>query len=1147
MSAGWAQMENIAAKFESNDPRKVQIHDGLRLISPAAASFYRDACRIMEMEQPFESATHLVAHLIREIESSLRWALEPYKLHSEQKKVETRDAKALLERAGVSKSDALAKAWLRFIDTLGASHRDDIKALLRGLEIPENDPTAVAWLKLARDFHDWAHRDNLEPPRPMDQKFRKFWIQINEIFSVVLEKLVSQYLNSFNFLDQLLSVNLPTQQHAKKLRLNVPNNSATYGYFFHRLNNPAWLPLLRAQKFFVRPQEPIYERRDDGYLISYPSWPQSRYLARMATVSDGSVQELVVKIALSIQTENISIHQDLLDVAMALPATRGAAIAKHESAWIEKQARLDGLLPEKIGELLAHLSEGGQVSAALELARSTLAVLPNPRGDEEKEEGWSWHREPVSRLGGWYYGRVLQLSLPALVTTGGLEAVETFCDLLETAINFYQEHTPAEGTDDYSDIWRTHIDNRSGDDIKDHLASAVVKSAEQLAKSDPTLVPPLASRLQVRHWRIFKRISFHVLTITPEHAGEAIRETLLRPDNQEPPLANEYVALLRHHLNALNSEEQDEILSRLVEGPTADAVKKTREFFGGAALTDEEVEKAIKREKVRRLRPLCDVLPPDWQKRYDTWVKETAEATKPPEPELQPEVVKYLASKSVRDILAFLAIQSERDQQGPERKDVASELRSAVAADAEYLGKRAATFKELDPIFVDGFLSGILDALNGGNPIPWRQIFSLCRWVLKNADKKKHAHTAETSDDFLDHAKGVILRLLAAGFKEGTSEIPIGLRRSAWGLLFPFTLDPHPTTEEEESWGDTSDLALRADDTTRGLAMHTVMHYALWVQRHLKESEGLRTEGFQQIAEVQKVLEFHLDPAKDPSHAIRAIYGHWLPNFVLIDASWLKHNLSRIFPVDETQRELRMAAWRTYLRAWDVYKNIFNALKDEYARAIERIGEGGDESKLVDRRLAEHMIRSYGFGYVGLDDNDGLLARFYEKAPDTLRAHVLWHVGYAFHEMKEEVPSPILQRYEKLWEQRLETAKANPNSHSHEMSAFGHLFYSEKFDDGWSIAQLRNALEISKWVEPALFVVQRLAVFAPMYPNQAIQCLSYLVEGSGKEEGALISWGLPIRTIIAAARKGDLESQRLAVTLVHRLGALGHTQYRDLL
>jgi hypothetical protein len=405
----------------------------------------------MEMDSPFESATHVVAHLIREIESSLRWALQPYKRQNaagELQPITLSDARSLLSKAGIRKSDPIAKAWLDFVKRSQVSHKDDIRALLKGLEIDEADAVAKTWLKLAGVFHEWAHRDNLEPPRPMDQKFREFWTQITEVFSVVLGRLVAQYLNAFNFLDELVGLKSPTKRDAKKLRLNVPNNSATYGHFFHHLRNPAWLPLLHQQKFFTRPLNPIIEPRDEGYAVSYPFWPQSRYLARMAAYSDEATQQLVATIAVSIETENISIHQDLLDAALALPAAAATKITSHECKWIAKQTHLGGLLPEKLGQAIAHLAGGKEVDAALELSRVTLAVLPNPRANEEKEESWSWHREPVSRLGGWYYGRVLQLGLPELVGASGYHAVEMFCELLETAINIYQGYTATSGTDD---------------------------------------------------------------------------------------------------------------------------------------------------------------------------------------------------------------------------------------------------------------------------------------------------------------------------------------------------------------------------------------------------------------------------------------------------------------------------------------------------------------------------------------------------------------------------------------------------------------------------------------------------------------------------------------------------------------------------
>lgn len=47
----------------------------LASIGPGPATFYKDACRIMEADPPFETATHLVGHCLREIESALRKVL----------------------------------------------------------------------------------------------------------------------------------------------------------------------------------------------------------------------------------------------------------------------------------------------------------------------------------------------------------------------------------------------------------------------------------------------------------------------------------------------------------------------------------------------------------------------------------------------------------------------------------------------------------------------------------------------------------------------------------------------------------------------------------------------------------------------------------------------------------------------------------------------------------------------------------------------------------------------------------------------------------------------------------------------------------------------------------------------------------------
>ncbi len=1158
------QPENLTSKpYRFSDTQQERIYDGLLLVSLGAASFYRDACRIMEADPSFDSATHLVAHLIREIESSVRWALEPYKEHPENHDIVLKyeEAYSVLEKAGIADTDPIAVDWLNFISTLSPGHKNDIRAVLKGLEIPETDDIAVTWLNLAGTFQHLAHRENLAPPRPLDDKFRHLWQQINDILDGVLDKLAARYLKVINFLDYLLDKESPTKADAKRLNLNVPHNPALYQYFFHRLNNPAWLKLLKTEHFFAHPFKTIYEPTDTGYLISSPMWPQSRYLVRMAALPAPDVQQTVLEITLRIETENSTIHMDLVDIAKALPASKASQIAIKEAAWLEKQTQLFNLLPEKVGELISHLAVHGEVDAALDLARSTLAVLPNPRADEDKDSILSFNSDPVSRMPAWDYKQVLRISLSTLVKAGGNRALEMFCNLLETATNYSQRALP-EDTDDYSDISRASIEHGDDDDVKDLLITAVRQSSEQLATADPAQVPALVNILESRRWLIFKRMALYLLRFAPSHAENTITEHLLNRENfDKRGLWDEYIKLARDQFNNLAEDNQSKILSWIDEGLSIDFVKQQFERWDEVLLTDEEAEKRIKARKLELLAPLRDVLPEDWRKRYDDWVKDTEE----------PKSAEYIAqeqfdfanvtstnvlgSKSIKEIIAFLQeghLNGSAINYSPE--SIGIELTSLVASNPEQFARRAGSFKLVNPIYVRSFLSGLLDAAQQPKAFPWRPVITLCRWVVQQSEESSiREGEAEDLNKHWLGTRSVIARLLSTGFQEGATEIPFALRRAAWALLTPFTDDPQPTSEDEERQGGASmNAAAYAMSTVRGAAMHTVMRYAMWVQRHIKkESEGedRASRGFSVMPEVRKSLEYHLNPKHDPSLAIRAFFGQWLPALTKLDRNWVGLNLTKIFPVDADSRDLLNAAWRTYIRSWIAYTDVFEVLRDEYERAIDRIGEEKDKvdhSYTSDQRLAQHLMRLYSFGKLDLDDPEGLLARFYAKASDDLCGHALWYIGYTLREAKEEVPAVVLERFQALWQKRLHVARSAPDSHTGEMIAFGYLFTSQKFDDVWAITGLKNALELSLRAEVAYLVVQRLAALAGDYPGVAIKCLSFMVKGDKKGWG-LNSWGMYMRTIIKAARWSDDEVARQdAVELVHRLAAREHTEFYEL-
>lgn len=95
---------------------------------------------------------------------------------------------------------------------------------------------------------------------------------------------------------------------------------------------------------------------------------------------------------------------------------------------------------------------------------------------------------------------------------------------------------------------------------------------------------------------------------------------------------------------------------------------------------------------------------------------------------------------------------------------------------------------------------------------------------------------------------------------------------------------------------------------------------------------------------------------------------------------------------------------------------------------------------------------------------------------------------------------------------------AEPSSHSEEVAAFGWWFASGKFDDGWAIAQLKEALRLSGKTEPYELVLERLARLSTRMPVDVVECLRLIVEGD-KEGWNIRTWREPKRTILETVLK----------------------------
>jgi hypothetical protein len=347
------------------------------------------------------------------------------------------------------------------------------------------------------------------------------------------------------------------------------------------------------------------------------------------------------------------------------------------------------------------------------------------------------------------------------------------------------------------------------------------------------------------------------------------------------------------------------------------------------------------------------------------------------------------------------------------------------------------------------------------------------------------------------------------------------------------------------------DPATLSINTTRGEAIHAVIRYALWVRRHLEklpDGKDRLARGFDEMPEVREVLDAHLDVSKDPSLAIRAVYGQWFPWLVPLDQAWARARVNQIFPEDETLRHFLDAAWETYLAFCGPYDNVFKILRPQYMRAVERLGSLTTEGRRLadpEARLAEHLMAFYWRGKIELEDP--MLKQFWDKASDTVRGHAISFIGLSLHKTKEAIPLAIIERLKILWENRLKVVEEEPDKHLAEMAAFGWWFISRKFDDEWAITQLYKSLEIGGRTEPDAQVVECLAQLAPTMSKETLMCLEVLVKGD-QEGWRIYMWRKHARRILEVALQSpDVETMTATRNLINYLGSRGYLEFGELL
>lgn len=918
---------------------------------------------------------------------------------------------------------------------------------------------------------------------------------------------------------------------------------ADYEYFFEQLSSPAWIAPLNEEGLFRDPSPPIRE----GDYIRFPVWPQSKYLARMASTDP----DAVLRVALTIgNTENVRIHEDLADAALAMPVPLAVKLVPFIVRWVDSPYQL--LLPEKAADLACRLAVGGEVQSALRL---THAILDFRLVTPAQDDGAGWKARPVLRpkFNDYYYEEIVQRCVPTLAAAGGESVVWMLAGLLESALAHLYPNTV--GREDNSIVWRKGIEEVEGihrGDVESELVTAVRDAAEVVIKQSPDSFERIIRDLDKRRWVIFQRLAVHLVRVFASTFPLQVRSYLFDSSKLKDLLLHHEMWMLAHdgfkHLGPAEQEGYLELVRSI------EMAQDYEEEDAGHWPPDRRRRYYL----YRRLGAVAADLPGEWRYLYQELETEFGKLDHPSylyymtawTGPTSPKKTEDLSSMPVDKLIDFLGSwQAPTEERDHSREGLGRALSASVESVPERYAPEAMRFQSLDPTYVSGLLTGLYGALRQKRSFSWKAVLELCAWVVSQPREIPNRKSRYSDlDPGWVWTRKAIADLLSAGLDSGPGTIPFEFRTMVWQTLEPLTTDPDPTAEQESRQGGV-DAASLSINSVRGEAMHAVVRYGLWVRRHLTASApDYKTQGFQEAPEVRAVLEAHLDTALETSTAIRSVYGQWLPWLLLLDSDWTKAALPRIFPREGSLTHLREAVWDGFVCFGGVFDNVFDVLRDEYVGAIERIDSESGSARDPDRpdsRLAEHLMVHYWRGRITIDERDGMLRRFYLKAPPSLRAHALDFVGRTL-ERDHDVPAEVIARLQELWMWRVQETGgfALPQKEA-ELREFGLWFASGVFPPDWAQEQLTTVLISVRKVEGAHLVLERLAGLSQHEPYRAIQILDLMV--GVDQQGFSYRMEEVSTVLLRAIESSDARAREKAVILIHVFGARGLRDYADLL
>jgi hypothetical protein len=505
-----------------------------------------------------------------------------------------------------------------------------------------------------------------------------------------------------------------------------------------------------------------------------------------------------------------------------------------------------------------------------------------------------------------------------------------------------------------------------------------------------------------------------------------------------------------------------------------------------------------------------------------------------------------LADKSDEELLAYLhEWEPEQQWEGPSVEGLAQTVAVVAQRDPLRISRLAQQLRGLPPVYVQWLLHGLQEAIREGRSFDWSSLLDLLTWV----SAQPREIVGGRGGDYGDSDPGWVWtrREVAALLERGLNDraacaVPLQERGRVWEAIAAISEDRDPTPEHEEQYGGHNmDPVTLSLNTTRPKGLQAAVAYAVWLYHALTPGDQQPSAAFfERAPEVSALLENHLDPAGDPSVAVRAVFGRSFANLLALDRGWATAHAESIFPAENSA--VREAAWGSYVLYTPPYNNVLVVLRPVYLRSAELAGSDDRRFDWMNAgpaaKLGEHLATFYWRGVITLDDE--LLATYWRNATVTARAHTIEFLGRSAHKaatLTRDVQDRLLAFW--AWARQ----QTPPGEGAGELAGFVWWFAADGLPVEWRLRQMTELLQAGVRPQAGFLIADMLSSLAEQHPHAAAQILRLWIEGG--EPWTVDGHREQIEKVLRAAHRArDPDARRVAEETANWLGARGFRQFR---